>query len=141
MSASPFAAVLPGLGRQLCYIAVADEWSILWRCDHCRGVSVPLLRRPDTADHSQWIAAVGEATRGHGCPACDARTKRETPGATDVWWDPDAGGWVVCLPVGAEGSAVLPLEIRWFDAPRALIYSAAADLVYADDAFSRAEEA
>jgi len=140
MSASGFPAALLGSGQLLCYTAADDEWSIVWRCDHCRGVAVPLLRRPD-GDHSEWIAELGEATRGHGCPACAARTKRETADATDVWLDPHAGGWVVCLPVGAEGSAVLPLEIRWFDAPRALIYSTAADLVYAGDAFSRAEEA
>jgi len=43
--------------------------------------------------------------------------------------------WVVHLPwTGRGGGAILPLEIRWFDAPVASVYRAAGDLAFSGDA-------
>jgi hypothetical protein len=58
-----------------------------------------------------------------------------------VWYDASLGDWVVRLPYGALGdSALLPLEIGWFDASWAEVYRAASDIVYADDAFETAAD-
>jgi hypothetical protein len=46
---------------------------------------------------------------------------------------------VVRVPCGALcDSALLPLEIWWFDASWADVYRAASDIVHADDAFDTA---
>jgi hypothetical protein len=46
---------------------------------------------------------------------------------------------VVRVPCGALcEAAILPLEIRRFDAPWAEVYRAASDIVHADDAFGTA---
>jgi len=56
-----------------------------------------------------------------------------------VWYDASLGDWVVRVPCGALcDSALLPLEIRWFDAAWAEVYRAASDIVYAHDAFETA---
>ncbi len=56
-----------------------------------------------------------------------------------VWYDAWLGDWVVRVRCGALcDSALLPLEIPWFDAPWAEVYRAASDIVYAHDAFETA---
>jgi hypothetical protein len=56
-----------------------------------------------------------------------------------VWYDAWLGDWVVRVPFdGVCGSALLPLEIGWFDASWAEVYRAASDVVYAHDAFEAA---
>ena len=53
-----------------------------------------------------------------------------------MWYDAWLGDWVVRVPCGARcDSALLPLEIRWFDASWAEVYRAASDIAYAHDAF------
>jgi hypothetical protein len=61
----------------------------------------------------------------------------EPPGTDPtVWYDALVGDWVLRLPCpGLPGGALLPLEIRWFNAPGAEVYRAAGDLAYAGDAF------
>jgi hypothetical protein len=48
-----------------------------------------------------------------------------------VWYDTQLRDWVVRL----NGDAILPLELRWFDLPQAVVYRAASDLAYLGDAF------
>jgi hypothetical protein len=56
-----------------------------------------------------------------------------------VWYDASLGDWVVRVPCGALcDSALLPLEIQWFDASWAEVYRAASDIVHAHDAFETA---
>jgi hypothetical protein len=53
-----------------------------------------------------------------------------------VWYDTWLNDWVLLLPGrGSHGGVLLPLEIRWFDAPWAEVYRAAADIAYSDDRF------
>ncbi len=53
-----------------------------------------------------------------------------------MWYDVSLGDWVVRVPCGSLcDGALLPLEIRWFDASWAEVYRAASDIVYAHDAF------
>jgi hypothetical protein len=54
-----------------------------------------------------------------------------------VWYDTLLGGWLVRLPCpGVPDGVLLPLEIRWFDAPWSEVYRAASDLAHAGDAFN-----
>jgi hypothetical protein len=56
-----------------------------------------------------------------------------------VWYDAWLGDWVVRVRFGAVfNSALLPLEIGWFDASWAEVHRAASDIVYAHDAFETA---
>ena len=52
-----------------------------------------------------------------------------------MWYDASLGDWVVRVPCGSLcDGALLPLEIRWFDASWAGVYRAASDIVSAHDA-------
>jgi hypothetical protein len=58
-----------------------------------------------------------------------------------VWYDASLVDWVVRVPCGALcDTALLPLEIRWFDASWAEVYRVASDIVHAHDAFETAGE-
>jgi hypothetical protein len=70
------------------------------------------------------------------CLACETRRRRAATDILDptVWYDTSLRDWVVRLPAGGCGiGAVLPLDLPWFDVPRAFIYRAAAELVYAGE--------
>ena len=47
----------------------------------------------------------------------------------DVWYDTQLERWVARIPRGPATSCILPLEIRWFDAPPARVRAAAAELM------------
>jgi hypothetical protein len=87
------------------------------------------------------LAPVGE------CPRCETQRRRGEPPreSPQVWYDTMIGDWVVQLPIDPDGpafddplaeasTAVLPLGVPFYDAPPAMIYRAAADLVYAGEA-------
>ena len=77
------------------------------------------------------------------CPGCETRRRRfELTGAEPaVWYDVSLGDWVVRVPCGSLcDGALLPLEIRWFDASWAEVYRAASDIVYAHDALEDGRE-
>ncbi|MGZ4215788.1 MAG: hypothetical protein ACXVHB_24085 [Solirubrobacteraceae bacterium] len=70
------------------------------------------------------------------CPGCETRRKRLAPGGAEpaVWYDAWLSDWVLRLPCrGLRDGVLLPLEIPWFDAPRATVYRAAADIAYGGD--------
>jgi hypothetical protein len=127
---NPFARASDGGGPLLCYRADADHWRIVWPCTRCGGVELPLLARLDEP-----------APASLACPGCHAHDKRRAASrGPELWWDPQVSGWVVRIPCGSHASAILPLGIPWYDAPPALIHTAAADLVYLgelDDVSSR----
>ena len=93
----------------------------LWRpCRTCGGVEVPLRNRTATLD-------------GRPCPACETQRRRLEPPSADpaVWYDTKLEGWVVRLPCGdPPAAALMPIEIRWYDAGWAEVHRAAADLAY-----------
>jgi len=83
------------------------------------------------------LEAIAAGLRLRGCPGC--RTLRERLAAAgdepEVWYDTILGDWVVRVPCGGrDDSAILPLEIPWFDADEAFVHGVAADLVYSGDA-------
>jgi hypothetical protein len=131
VSNSPFARASSGELPLLCYGADADHWFIVWPCKRCAGVELPLIARLDGPDPAESVPDLADVPESYACPGCLARAKRrETSHGPQVWWDPQASGWVVRIPCGPHGSVILPLDIPWYDAPRALIHCAAADLVY-----------
>jgi hypothetical protein len=50
-----------------------------------------------------------------------------------VWYDTWLEDWVVRLPCGGSGyGALMPMEIRWYDAGWAEVYRTAADIAYGE---------
>jgi hypothetical protein len=74
------------------------------------------------------------AWNGLPCPSCVSRRHRAQIAGGDamVWYDPVVPGWVLRVPRGEGAGTVLPLEIRWYDAPQALVRIAAAQVLDAD---------
>jgi hypothetical protein len=75
-----------------------------------------------------------------GCPGCETHRNRRHMNMSRprVWYDTVLRDWVVQLPwTGPGDGAILPLEIRWFDAPLAAVYRAAGDLAFSGDAFEQ----
>jgi hypothetical protein len=118
------------------YLALERRWS-LWRpCDRCGGTALPLRERADVNASGRLRPPFNEIC-GQLCPGCETHRKRLEPAPTEptVWYDTLLGDWVVQLACrGLRGGALLPLEIRWFDAPWADVYRAAGDIAYGSDA-------
>jgi hypothetical protein len=134
----------PEIGRSdgvptVTYQATGHRWSLWWPCEACGGTELPLRADLDRSNHvrGSHLAGIADQT----CPSCETRRRRlELAGADPaVWYDALLGDWVERVPCGALcDSALLPLEIRWFDASWAEVYRAASDIVYANDAFETA---
>ncbi len=92
----------------------------MWRpCARCGGAELP-VRRPASA-------------AGLDCPECETRRRRLEPVGDDpaVWYDTWIRDWVVRLPCGdPPAGALLPIEVRWYDADWAEVHRTAADLAY-----------
>ena len=128
---------------KIIYQAIGHRWWLWWPCEACGGTKLP-LRDPADLDRSNRARGLRLAGLGdQPCPGCETgRRRHELAGAEPaVWYDASLGDWVVRMPCGALCvAALLPLEIRWFDAPWAEVYRAASDLVYAHDAFEDSRE-
>ena len=101
---------------------------------------LPLSPRLGHRHLEREIVALEGVIAARDCPNCD--TRRNRAGASGprarVWYDTALGDWVVRLPwTGPGEGAILPLEIRWFDASQAAIYRAAGDLAFSGDAFEQ----
>lgn len=80
----------------------------------------------------QHLAELRDEIRRYGCPGCHTGRRRATSvERPEVWYDTLLSEWVVALP-GPGGPQLLPLRIRWFDAPLPLVQLAAVDRVNAD---------
>jgi hypothetical protein len=115
----------PGVAR-LYYSAPNNEWSLWWPCERCAGTAIPLLAHIAAADLAVALARMAAHIAAQPCPAClsaESRTGTDHPLA---WYDTAAREWVVRVPGGPSTDAVVPLGIRWYDVPRALINIAAA---------------
>jgi hypothetical protein len=125
------------------YQAVGHRLWLWWPCKACGGTKLPLRARARAAcsDHVRALQLAG--IDDQPCPGCEtARRRLELAGAEPaVWYDVPLGDWVVRVPCGPlRETALLPLEIRWFDASWAEVYRAASDIVYAHDAFEDGRE-
>ena len=81
------------------------------------------------------MAAAAKHMRDQPCPGCVTRRNRSEPGdEPTAWYDTVDHEWVVRVADANGGKTILPLQIRWYDAPRALVEVAAAQLVDASGA-------
>jgi hypothetical protein len=118
----------------LSYCAAADEWSLWWPCATCGGATITLLSWLAATEIEAALASVAEHIRANPCPGCLSRRNRveDTHGEPLAWYDTTLREWVVRITCVEGPGAIVPLEIRWYDAPHALVQAAAAQVV--DDA-------
>ena len=112
-----------------------------WPCEACDGAQLPLRGRAGIAVSSGVGVPPACRIAGQPCPGCETRRNRLAGPRAEpaVWYDTALCDWVLLLPGrGSHGGVLLPLEIRWFDAPWAEVYRAAADIAYAGDVFQDA---
>jgi hypothetical protein len=131
-------AFVAGRAPAVVYQAVQSCWWLWWPCDVCGGVELALRDRARLEGANCTPAPPGYEPGRQPCPGCETHCKRLEPGGAEptVWYDTLLGDWVLRLPChGLRDGALLPLEIPWFDAPRAEVYRAAGDIAYASDAF------
>jgi len=101
---------------------------------------LPLGSRLGLRDLGRDVVRLEETLALRECPGCETRRNRASMNGprSSVWYDTVLGDWVVRLPwTGPGEGAILPLEIRWFDAPQAAIYRAVGDLAFSGDAFEQ----
>jgi hypothetical protein len=115
-------------------------WALWVPCFHCGGFELGLGVRG-----RGQVEAAGERARrclarlasDGACPRCVAdrhRHRRPPAGQVALWFDPEAGVWLLWqrLPGTTEG-VVLPLEISDYGVSEGDLHRAAADLVFAAD--------
>ena len=134
--------VAPARSARSCSRVRENGWWLCCPCPACGGVELPLQGRPNATDLARGRLHLEPAIDGNACPGCETRRNRSTvaSGRTRpcVWYDTVLRDWVVQLAwTGPGGGAILPLEIRWFDASLASVYRAAGDLAFSGDAFEQ----
>ena len=120
---------------RLQYGAASGEWSLWWPCAACGGSTIPLLASLDADELDSISASVLEHIEAQPCPGClSSALRAQVTVATPVaWYDTVLQGWVMRVPHGTEAGAILPLEIRWYDVPQALVQIAAAQALHVGD--------
>jgi hypothetical protein len=129
---TPLAVARFGRTPTVIYHTVERFWLLWWPCEACDGAELPLR---DRASVERLLA---RAIADQPCPGCATRAKRLAPAGVEptVWYDTSLSDWVVQVPCrGIREGVLLPLEIRWFDAPWVEVYLSAADIAYRSDAF------
>lgn len=122
----------------LLYLTGGDRWWLCRPCAACGGVALPLQARPEPDELGRGLSRLELPVPTDACPGCETRRNRRRGclSRQSVWYDTVLRDWVVQLPwIGHGDGAILPLEIRWFDAPLAAVYRAAGDLAFSGDAF------
>ena len=118
------------------YKAVEGCWWLWWPCEACDGAELPLRGRARVGGSSSVRPPLADRIADQPCPSCGTRRNRLAPAGAEpaVWYDTALYDWVLLLPGrGSHGGVLLPLEIRWFDAPWAEVHRAAADIAYSGD--------
>jgi hypothetical protein len=124
----------------LLYKTSDDHWWLCCPCRACGGVALPLRARPDVRALAHGSSRLELSAQADTCPGCETRRNRSRVSMSrpSVWYDTVLRDWVVQLPwIGPGDGAILPLEIRWFDASLASVYRAAGDLAFSGDAFEQ----
>jgi hypothetical protein len=116
---------------RLYYWAGFREWSLSWPCDRCGGTTIPLLPGVDARDCDGVIAAAAAHIATQPCPRCLSAYNRAHGGGSQplAWYDTAVRGWVIRVRRREDSHAIVPLEIRWYDVPRALVHIAAAQVL------------
>lgn len=100
-------------------------------------MQLPLLYEPGLKGGLYDLAALTARIERRRCPGCETERRRAAsrPTAPTIWFDTELADWVLALPDGGHSGVLLPLEIRGFDAPEAVVYRAASDIVHSGDVF------
>jgi len=123
------------------YDADAGRWRLRVASFDCDGFELGLTsfgRGAVDAACDEALACL-ELIGREGCPHC--RTLRERDDGRDddepcIWFDTQARDWVMWQPLdGFDAGVTLPLGIGRFDARRAIVYRAAASLLFDSEAF------
>ncbi len=108
----------------------SKDWSLWAACVECGGYALPL----HVERREEWMEAAVRAqaflARVHlkGCLRCDARNRRfgrmDTEGT--MWWDPEAGDWMMDGKLADGTKLMLPLDVRdYWSVPEAAAAAAA----------------
>ena len=127
--------VNPGLpAPRLSHDPDSGEWSLWWPCRECGGATILLFPDIDSDHVDDVLAAATEQMEGRACPGCVTRSNRAAPPAEPTaWYDTEVLQWVVRVPRDTDQGAIEPLQIRWYDAPHALVQTAAAQVIGRED--------
>jgi hypothetical protein len=108
------------------YHALEGGWWLWWPCATCGGVGLPLCGWPDE------LGPVCD----QACPGCETHHRRIEPAGPDptVWYDTWLEDWVVRVPCGGgREAALMPMEIRWFNAEWSDVILRAADIAFGSE--------
>jgi hypothetical protein len=115
----------------------SGRWRLRVACFDCDGFDLPLMSFGRVAIEGACDEALAclELVAREGCPGCRSAAERDGVGRGDgeprLWFDPDAGDWLLWQAVDGDDSGVtLPLGIGRFDVARAVVHQKAAPLLF-----------
>ena len=124
------------------YDVESGRWQLGVPCFECDGFRTRLTsfgRGAVEAACDEAMAMLDLIAR-EGCPTCRTRRERTADRTEDdeprIWFDTDARDWLVWQPLeGGPTGVTMPLGIGRFDARRAVVYRAAAGLLFDSELF------
>jgi hypothetical protein len=139
--ASDPAAVDPDTAS-IYYDVESGRWQLSVPCFDCEGFRTRLTSFGRGAVEAACDEAMGmlDLIAREGCPTCRTERERATHRTDEdeprIWFDTDTRDWLVWQPVeGCSGGVTMPLGIGRFDARRAVVYRAAAGLLFDSELF------
>ena len=124
------------------YDVESGRWRLRLACFDCGGFELGLTGFGRGAVEAACDEAMSclELVAREGCPHCRTLREREAPCDEEqeprIWFDTETRDWLVWQPLeGFDGGVTLPLGIGRFDARRAMVYRAAAALLFDSQLF------
>jgi hypothetical protein len=128
------------------YDVESGRWRLRTACFDCGGFEMGLTSFGRGAVEAACDEAMSclELVAREGCPNCRTKRERESREHTDgeprIWFDTLTRDWLVWQPLeDFDGGVTLPLGIGRFDARRAVVYRAAAALLFDSQQFQDEE--
>jgi hypothetical protein len=119
------------------YDVESGRWRLRTACFDCNGFELGLTSFGRGAVEAACDEAMSllELVAREGCPSCRTARERATVPTEDgeprIWFDTDTRDWLVWQPLeGFDQGVTLPLGIGRYDARRAVVYRAAAALLF-----------
>ncbi len=106
------------------------DWSLWAACRGCGGYALPLHveRREDWIDAAARAQSFLARVHHKTCLRCDARSRRfrRAPAEGAMWWDPEAGDWMMNGELPGGTRLTLPLDVNdYWSVPEAAAAAAA----------------
>ncbi len=124
------------------YDVESGRWQLAVPCFDCDGFRTRLTSFGRGAVEAACDEAMGmlDLIAREGCPTCRTERERATVRQDEdeprIWFDTHARDWLVWQPLeGCNGGVTMPLGIGRFDARRAVVYRAAAGLLFDSELF------